>query len=303
MSDLSQKNKDDIAHELSFQVSDIWGEFHSETLKQMETLNKTIENRFQDMEKTIEDKTSQISESLTLMNSLGVKFEKELVNLNTLKDLTDSFKGSEIKVINPTMETILEELGKGLEKETKELTKETKENQEKLHRNLHSAFNDSVSEITNTIFNAQVDNIHDVSKKIDKKLATTLSVFETFEESMKKGNDSILQSENIVAKLLYSLRFLEKLSPETRESIINLDSVSSEKVAHFINEIKDTETKEELKEENSKEEIKDTETKEELKEETKEEELKSNLEKDISEEKEYKKNQKGLFYKLFNRGE
>ena len=81
-----------------------------------------------------------------------------------------------------------------------------------------------------------------VARKIENDLDATLNTFKAFDSSMKKGSSSILESEIIVAKLMYGLRFLDKLSPDVREKILNMNEFEIDTLNNMVLNSKGKET-------------------------------------------------------------
>lgn len=205
--------------EASFEALDFWEQIRNSTVSQfkeiqldinskLNNIEKTIDSRLEKIEDDISSRLENITSSLSLINNLKKTFTDEIINLNNLHNTLKEFKSTNIVINNPTYEDLISQLREML------LT-EAKSDGERFNKYI-----DNKNNLLNEFIVSRLDDLEKVAKRTVNTTDEIASSFNSFSESMKKGNSSILISETIVAKLLHSLRFIEKLPDSLQERIL-----------------------------------------------------------------------------------
>lgn len=236
MAEVTREEQDLLLGE-SFESLDFWQNLRGLAITQFKEiqvdinnkLNKIdndINNRIKGIETDLNDKLKDISEKISFISELKKTFNDELVNLNNLNDVLKEFKTTKVIINNPTYDDLIMQLKEMLFSEAKE------------DNNRFNKYIDTKNNLLNQLIAERVSDLEKLANKAVESTNSIVNNFNQFSDSMKKGNDSILSSEIIVGKLLYSLRFIEKLSPDIQEKLLTFSKSDFENIAKYINENK-----------------------------------------------------------------
>lgn len=228
--DTQEKNLDESYENLDFwqQIrllsTNQFKEIQIDINQKLNKINEDVNDKLKSIDKNIQDKLEDISEKLSFVLELKKTFNDELVNLNNLNNILKEFKTTNVVINNPTYDDLIILLKDMLFQEAKED---------------NSRFNKYIDTKNNLLNKLIADKIGDLEKLAKKTVDSTdiiLNNFNQFSDTMKKGNDSILSSEVIVGKLLYALRFIEKLPANVQEELLTFSKTDFENIAKYVNE-------------------------------------------------------------------
>ncbi len=229
----------------SFESLDFWeqlrvtsiskiNEVEKVLMNSIDSIDKTISLRLRNIESVMQNKLDDVTRQLSIIeelqnkfNEVQKKFENQLINLNNLEETLESFKEIEtVNIYNPDFKSIMNLL-------QTELLIEAREDRSKFTKYL-----DNKNNLLNEHFIKNIKDMEITAQRTEKITKDVCDFFNSFAESMKKGNEAILSSEIIVGKLLYALRFVEKLSPDIQDKILKFTEEDFKALKNYIEDEK-----------------------------------------------------------------
>lgn len=235
----------------SFEALEFWEQIRSLTVSQFKeiqldvnskltNIESTIDNRLGKIEDNISNRLENITNSLSLIHDLKKTFTDEVINLNNLHEMLKEFKSTNIVINNPTYDDLISQL-------REILLSEAKSDGERFNKYI-----DNKNNLLNELIAGRINDLEKLAQKTIKATEDIVNNFNNFSESMKKGNSSILTSETIVAKLLYALRYIEKLPQSAQEELLKFSEQDFKHLSVYIkNSIKKDEKAVEPQEEDA----------------------------------------------------
>lgn len=199
---------------VSFELENIWDGFKKQLTDEVKSLTNTLSSEISKTRKSVNEELCEIKEVLKEIEEYKKIVSEETKVLRESAEIVKSL-GEKVTVVNnPSLSTIIEEISKGVAKES------DKELKEKLE----------FGEISEAI-----TNVNSFAKKTEEALFNTTTELSGIISTLKKGNSEIAQSEYLLIKLMSTLRFLEKLDNDSRNKIV---SATPEEIETLFERIK-----------------------------------------------------------------
>lgn len=217
----------------SFESLEFWEQIRLLSISNFEQIHKNINTKLDDIEKLIDkrikeletniiEKLDNINNLLSISNDLKSKFDNELINLNNVYKVLEKYNGTKIVINEPKYDDLINSITKNLANIVEDTV------------NQHNKIMSLKENIVNNLVVSKMNNIENLTQKINDDTKKIENTYNNFLGLLRKGENSIFESEIIIGKLLYSLRFLDRLPNDIRDKLLQFSEKDFKDIREYI---------------------------------------------------------------------